>query len=486
MQAQLPSHSSQPTLLVVDELPFIEDREEQVLEFSRVLKRALLRATAPIIVLITAEHEKGVELTRLFGRELLSDPRVGHIMMNPVAQTYLVKAINRVLTLEEKETLELISLMSRIDKDSSDESAASTEAGAATAHSPISSRQGRAMLLQRLERTREQLRLLSRPQTVRALAALADGDLRAALHAMQFESIPQLCLDDAEDQKGGVSGKGAQGDEGVGAGDNGGDDNMVVRIDGRADETKVSEDCVIIDAKGAMSSTRSKRKAVALEDDAGYMDFFSVESAQRKHIAVDSSIADGGTGPRSKSLLRTSSSSTSSTLSSATSTGSGLGDRITAGKDDTYSLFHALGKVLHCKREVPFEDVVERSGLEPALFTSFLQHNYAVYFQDVEGTLSAYENVQRQIGRDCLHFFLSDCAHNPSVLHVQVSVYPIPSSSHECFLLPFFFAFQVFLLLRTRFPTRPFWVRLRAPCPSAIPSAPRHLCTQPRWLLAVT
>jgi hypothetical protein len=55
--------------------------------------------------------------------------------------------------------------------------------------------------------------------------------------------------------------------------------------------------------------------------------------------------------------------------------GEGEGDSRSRGRDATYSLFHALGKVLHHKREVAPEAIVERADAEPARFVEFLHEN---------------------------------------------------------------------------------------------------------------
>ncbi len=63
---------------------------------------------------------------------------------------------------------------------------------------------------------------------------------------------------------------------------------------------------------------------------------------------------------------------------------------VVSGRDEMFSIFHALGKILHTKEGRAAEAIVERSGLPPALFTEWLHENYFDHvptnaFECVEG-----------------------------------------------------------------------------------------------------
>nr|XP_032826671.1 cell cycle checkpoint protein RAD17 isoform X2 [Petromyzon marinus]XP_032826672.1 cell cycle checkpoint protein RAD17 isoform X2 [Petromyzon marinus]XP_032826674.1 cell cycle checkpoint protein RAD17 isoform X2 [Petromyzon marinus] len=92
------------------------------------------------------------------------------------------------------------------------------------------------------------------------------------------------------------------------------------------------------------------------------------------------------------------------------------------GRDVSLFLFHALGKILHCKREngpiseshalpthlthqqrnmlaVNPEDVVERSQMSPELFTLYLHQNYLGFLHDAEDVSAAAQHLS---DADCL------------------------------------------------------------------------------------
>src|SRR4051812_15430017 len=50
-------------------------------------------------------------------------------------------------------------------------------------------------------------------------------------------------------------------------------------------------------------------------------------------------------------------------------------------RDEMYSIFHSLGKILHGKatdenEHTSCEHIIDRSGVEPLIFNDFLQQNY--------------------------------------------------------------------------------------------------------------
>jgi cell cycle checkpoint protein len=89
-------------LVLIEELPYI-GREEFRAEFLSVLTSALAMSRHPIVLCLTTENESaggsGVELAieRLFGKELLQHPRVAVIKANPINNTELIKALQRVI-----------------------------------------------------------------------------------------------------------------------------------------------------------------------------------------------------------------------------------------------------------------------------------------------------------------------------------------------------------------------------------------------------
>jgi hypothetical protein len=90
------------SLVLIEELPYI-GREEFRAEFLSVLTSALAMSRHPIVLCLTTENESaggsGVELAieRLFGKELLQHPRVAVIKANPINNTELIKALQRVI-----------------------------------------------------------------------------------------------------------------------------------------------------------------------------------------------------------------------------------------------------------------------------------------------------------------------------------------------------------------------------------------------------
>jgi hypothetical protein len=98
-----------------------------------------------------------------------------------------------------------------------------------------------------------------------------------------------------------------------------------------------------------------------------------------------------------------------------------IGSLVVSGRDEMFSIFRSLGKILRAKDEYSAEFVVERGGLPPSLFAEWMHENYidflplndiesideAAHFlsdADLFGTASrasSYGNV-RSIARPCL------------------------------------------------------------------------------------
>lgn len=89
-------------VIVIDDVPYGPDQLDQRLFVSQSLLRALDSTRHVILFLLTNEYEKGIELGQLFTQELVNDHRVAHISMWPVAPSLLKKGLQRVLERELK------------------------------------------------------------------------------------------------------------------------------------------------------------------------------------------------------------------------------------------------------------------------------------------------------------------------------------------------------------------------------------------------
>jgi len=95
-------------LVLLEELPYL-GKDELRAEFLSVLMSSLHSPSSslhPIVLCVTTEHEAGGggaehAIERTFGKELLQHPRVALIKCNPINNTELIKALQRVIKGEQ-------------------------------------------------------------------------------------------------------------------------------------------------------------------------------------------------------------------------------------------------------------------------------------------------------------------------------------------------------------------------------------------------
>ena len=81
------------------DLPYIEKPEYRA-EFLSILTSAVQSALHPLVLMLTTEHESSScdhLLEKTFGAPFLAHPKVGVIKVNPVNNTEMIRALERVV-----------------------------------------------------------------------------------------------------------------------------------------------------------------------------------------------------------------------------------------------------------------------------------------------------------------------------------------------------------------------------------------------------
>lgn len=176
----------------------------------------------------------------------------------------------------------------------------------------------------------EKLRLPERK--LQHIIDACQGDIRNAIHTLQFHMILHTHSAAASQEMEDGGGGGGEGDD-------------MASSKRKAKRRKKSDD----------SEEVADTAAAASADTTASSSSSSSQSVRRRKI-----------GEESDDDVYTPTPASSSTL-------------MDGGRDEMFSIFHALGKVLHSKDGYTAEHVVDRSGLPSHLFTEWIHENYLDY-----------------------------------------------------------------------------------------------------------
>lgn len=100
-------------LILIHDFPFVpghkhnkgKDRDKDELnlqeQFREVIRDVLQSSQYLVVFVVSSHHEKNNDLLQIFGEDLMANPKVAHISCNPIAPTGIAKALERVIQGEQ-------------------------------------------------------------------------------------------------------------------------------------------------------------------------------------------------------------------------------------------------------------------------------------------------------------------------------------------------------------------------------------------------